>query len=217
MEYKGEAPIEPIRVAQPASAPAVAVHNPPPPKAPKPPTPDIKQLRADAAREAEFHSPAEATSGKDHWFFFSVPAKPVAGAPCVIYFNRQKSEALRHRPKIVLKSGFNGWEVEGPMSELAPAPNTMRDHQRDWWSVRVDVPEEAFDFNFVLHDTQSAWDNNYGKDFVFEVEGGPTKDEWIDILADRWVLPLHAALLLSLLLALNTAIRPLVSRTASQV
>jgi hypothetical protein len=33
--------------------------------------------------------------GKEDWLYFIVPSKPVAGAPCVLYFNRQQSEPLK--------------------------------------------------------------------------------------------------------------------------
>ncbi len=38
---------------------------------------------------------AAVAKGKEGWLYFTVPEKPVAGAKCALYFNRQQSEALR--------------------------------------------------------------------------------------------------------------------------
>ena len=38
---------------------------------------------------------AASAKGRESWLYFSVPEKPVAGAPVVIYFNRSQSEPLQ--------------------------------------------------------------------------------------------------------------------------
>lgn len=38
---------------------------------------------------------AAIAKGRESWLYFSVPEKPVAGAPVVIYFNRSQSEPLQ--------------------------------------------------------------------------------------------------------------------------
>jgi hypothetical protein len=53
------------------------------------------KLRAQAAALVASHDPAAITAERHHWLVFSVPETPVAGAPCVVYFNKKQSEPLR--------------------------------------------------------------------------------------------------------------------------
>lgn len=49
------------------------------------------------------------------------------------------------------------------------------------------VPEESFDINFILHDSNGVYENNNGMDFTYSVEAGITYDTWIDTAAERVV------------------------------
>ncbi|EFJ40335.1 hypothetical protein VOLCADRAFT_99865 [Volvox carteri f. nagariensis] len=146
-------------------------------------------LRAAAAAEVESHDPRAVVAGREHWMIITVPEKPVAGAPMKLYFNRNQSEKLRHRPHIVLQYGYNHWELvpeTGNRAELMPAPLPKNDTM-DFWSCTVQVPEETFEVNFILHDNNGLYENNNGMDFTYDVEAGITYDIWIDTAAERAV------------------------------
>ncbi|GLC71233.1 hypothetical protein PLESTF_001092900 [Pleodorina starrii] len=146
-------------------------------------------LRASAAAQVAAHDPAAVVGGREHWMIITVPEKPVAGAPMQLYFNRNQSDKLRHRPHIVLQYGFNQWELmpdSGNRIDLLPA-QLPRNDKMDFWSCTVQVPEEAFEVNFILHDNAGTYENNNGMDFTYGVEGGITYDTWIDTAAERAV------------------------------
>lgn len=147
---------------------------------------DNERKRAAAAAEIAAFDPATFFKGKAEWLYTFVPAKPVAGEPLTIYFNRVRSEALRTRGTIQLKGGYNDWEVEMPSLRFAPAPNVVRDGGQDWWCARIDaVPRDTYNLSFVLTDTQGAFENNNQMDFVAPIEAGVTKDEWLDLVLAR--------------------------------
>ncbi len=53
----------------------------------------------------------------------------MAGAWCVVYFNRAQSEVLRSRPRVQLHPKYNNWELEGEGGdrvEMAPVPEIAR-------------------------------------------------------------------------------------------
>ncbi|GIL88159.1 hypothetical protein Vretimale_14076 [Volvox reticuliferus] len=146
-------------------------------------------LRAAAAAEVESHDPAALVAGREHWMIITVPEKPVAGAPMKLYFNRNQSDKLRHRPHIVLQYGFNQWELmpeTGNRVDLVPAP-LPKNNTMDFWSCTLQVPEETFEVNFILHDNNGVYENNNGMDFTYGVEAGITYDVWIDTAAERAV------------------------------
>jgi hypothetical protein len=49
----------------------------------------------------------------------------------------------------------------------------------------LQVPEEAYEFNFVLHDNEGTYENNAGQDFYYPVAEGSTPERWSEILAER--------------------------------
>jgi len=49
----------------------------------------------------------------------------------------------------------------------------------------LQVPDEAYEFNFVLHDNEGVYENNSGVDFVYSVVEGATKERWSEIQAER--------------------------------
>ncbi|KAG2492408.1 hypothetical protein HYH03_009353 [Edaphochlamys debaryana] len=146
-------------------------------------------LRAAALAEVESHRPADVIKGREHWMIITVPEKPVAGAPMQLYFNRNQSEKLKSRPHIVLQYGFNSWELQpetGNRLDLAPAPVPKSDIT-DFWSCRMEVPEDTFEINFILHDNNGIFENNNNMDFTYTLEAGITYDQWIDTAAERLV------------------------------
>ncbi len=70
---------------------------------------DNAALRAAAAREVESHNASAVIAGREHWMVITVPEKPVAGAPMVLYFNRNQSEKLKW---VVGAVGTGGGRVE---------------------------------------------------------------------------------------------------------
>lgn len=144
--------------------------------------------RSTAQSEATSHSPAEVTAGKEGWLYFSVPEKPVAGADCVVYLNKAQSEILRHSPQLQLHPKYNAWELDSPLGDripMQPAANTPRSDGTDFWSVKFEIPNDAFELNFVVSDSNNNYDNNSGNNFLIPVTGPMTQDSWIDAAAER--------------------------------
>ncbi|CAG9465646.1 unnamed protein product [Pedinophyceae sp. YPF-701] len=140
---------------------------------------------APAEVEFETHNAKELLAPRQDWLVCTVPEKPVAGAPLRVYFNRGRSETLRNRPRITLRAACNSWEVAFDDVDLMPAENVSRDGGADWWAANVKVPEETYDIQWVFTDGEGAFDNNFGNDYLFEVVGGVTQEQWIDGAAER--------------------------------
>lgn len=47
------------------------------------------------------------------------------------------------------------------------------------------VPWETFELNFVLHDGNGTFENNAEHNFTYPVDGGISREDWIDIAAER--------------------------------
>ena len=119
-----------------------------------------------------------------------------------MYFNRNASEALRGRPTIQMKYGFNKWELKPESDDagqevtdwinLKPSSIT-RNLGSDFWSGRFRVPKDSYEVNLVLHDTEGRFENNQNQDFTFPVVGGITWDEWVDQAAERKALAAEKA------------------------
>lgn len=113
----------------------------------------------------------EFLDGKEHQLVVLLPESPVAGEKCRAYFNRMQSNSLRDRPQIVLEGGFNGWMWEHMTVDLLPS-STARTEQVDWWMCEFSVPPEAYDLQFVFHDSNGVYENNNEQNFVFDVLHG---------------------------------------------
>ena len=147
----------------------------------------IKQAANDKANN---HNPAEELAGKEHWLYLTVPNKPVAGASCLLYYNRAQSEYLKGRPHLELMLGFNDWEMRPAEDEdravFAPVQGGPPVNDgTDFWCVPIQVPEDAYELQFVVGDGEGIFDNNFGKNYHLEVEGKMTRDLWADTAADR--------------------------------
>eukprot|EP00963_Diacronema_lutheri_P011104 scaffold1318_cov362-Pavlova_lutheri.AAC.18 len=114
---------------------------------------------------------SEFLDGKEHELLVLLPEIPVAGEKCRAYFNRVQSNALRDRPQIVLEGGFNGWMWETMTLDLLPS-SSARTEQADWWMCELSVPPEAYDLQFVFHDSNGVYENNDEQNFVFDVLHG---------------------------------------------
>eukprot|EP00793_Prasinoderma_coloniale_P005070 PRCOL_00000831-RA len=106
--------------------------------------------------------------------FFFVPSNVAAGESTTMYFNRAASPALASRPTILLQYGFNDWQWENSTATLMPT-NTHKDGGNDWWSTSFDVPKEAYEMNFVLHDSDGLYENNGMANFWAAVNGAREK------------------------------------------
>jgi len=173
-------PVSSSSVSSTASIPASTT-----PKKTKDP---FAAARSSAQAEATSHSPAEVIAGKEGWLYFSVPEKPVAGADCVVFFNKAQSEILRHSSQLQLHPKYNAWELDSPLGDritMQPAADTPRSDGTDFWSVKFEIPNDAFELNFVVSDSNNNYDNNSGINFVIPVTGPMTQDSWIDAAAER--------------------------------
>ncbi|KAI8475202.1 MAG: hypothetical protein J3K34DRAFT_517637 [Monoraphidium minutum] len=141
-------------------------------------------LRADAAALVAGHDPSAAAAERHHWLIFTVPEVPVAGSEVVVYFNKAQSATLTWAQQLRVQVGFNQWRLGGEKLALAPAGVAPVDGS-DFWSVKVAVPEEAYEVNMVFGDDYGSHDNNAGQDFTFATEGGWSFEQWVDGAADR--------------------------------
>jgi len=148
-----------------------------------------KELRATARRElAAFDAKAAIEDGdKRYWLVATVPEVPVAGEKCRLYFNRQQSESLRERPRVQVHYAFNRWELnpkDGGWVDLVPSGIPFYEGG-DWWSTEFQVPEDAFEMNFVFDDGEGAFENNAMNDFMYAISGGITAEDWEEQAAAR--------------------------------
>jgi len=71
--------------------------------------------------------------------------------------------------------------MSNPSSQQAHCPNL----NGAMGARALQVPDEAYEFNFVLHDNEGVYENNSGVDFVYSVVEGATKERWSEIQAER--------------------------------
>lgn len=72
------------------------------------------ELRSAARKEVEkFDAVSDiAESDKKYWLITTVPEVPVAGEDCIVYLNRQQTDALRQRPRVMMHYGFNRFPLD---------------------------------------------------------------------------------------------------------
>ncbi|KAI7836090.1 hypothetical protein COHA_010018 [Chlorella ohadii] len=177
----------PARAAAPA-APAVPPKPVAPPPPPKPAVDPWPARRAAAAKEVEEHSPSAIAKGRESWLYFSVPEKPVAGAPVVIYFNRSQSEPLQHANRLQLHPKYNCWEVaaeEGDRVDMNHEGRINRAEGVDYYRTQLVVPKDAYELNFVFSNGDGLYDNNGTQNYVLPVAGPMTRDLWLDTAPER--------------------------------
>lgn len=130
---------------------------------------------------------AAIVAGRENWLYFTVPEVPVAGADCVVYYNKAQSEPLRSAGKLQIHPRFNNWEVnpdDGDSSELQPA-SIARAEGVDFYSATIHIPEDAYEMNFIFSDGEAHFDNNYQQNYLKEVHGAMTKELWLDAAPER--------------------------------
>lgn len=155
--------------------------------APAPVEKSAQELAIEAAnKEVEHHTPSTVAQGKEDWLFMTVPSMPVAGAKVVLYFNREQSQPLQHRPRVELYFKFNNWELDMDGSDridmdsvgaLAPGTN--------FFKAELVIPQDAYEMNFIFSDKEETYDNNESKNYSFPVKGDMTKAMWIDTAPER--------------------------------
>ena len=144
----------------------------------------LSAARAAASAEAASHDAAAVLAGREQWLYVTVPATPVAGATCALYFNRSQSEALRDRPRLQVQARFNNWELE-PAGDAPDRLEMIACGVSDFWRVLFTVPVEAYEFNFIFSDGEGLYDNNATQNYCMPVEGAMTKALWIDTAPER--------------------------------
>ncbi|KAL4420307.1 hypothetical protein ABPG77_001397 [Micractinium sp. CCAP 211/92] len=182
-------PAAPATPAQPAGPPPAAGARPA--AAPAPPVPKIDPWvvkRAAATKEHSEHDPRQASVGREGWLYFTVPETPVAGSKCAIYFNRQQSEPLRHTGQTLLHAAFNTWELspkEGERLEMHHDGRIPRAEGIDYYRVDIEVPEDAFELNFVFSNGDGMYDNNFGQNYLKPCDGPMTRELWLQKAQER--------------------------------
>lgn len=126
--------------------------------------------------------------GRESWLFFTVPEEPVAGAKCVMYVNRNQSDALRNSGRTQLHAKFNAWEVappEGDRLDMRHETRIPRSEGVDFYRAELEISEQAYELNFVFSNGEGMFDNNDSQNYYKPVAGPMTRDLWIDTAPER--------------------------------
>ncbi|GBG67829.1 hypothetical protein CBR_g950 [Chara braunii] len=107
---------------------------------------------------------------------FSYPEVIEAGSTAELFLNRPLT-SLQNEPSVFLKGAFNDWQWR-PANQVV-----KKSKYGDWWSVKVEVPEEAYKFDFVFFNGESIYENNGGQDFHLKVAGEWDERKFLDFLA----------------------------------
>ncbi|KAJ9523115.1 hypothetical protein QJQ45_023899 [Haematococcus lacustris] len=185
------APVAPPPPAAPpaaAPAPAPAQLEPPPPVVPPPSAPPAipsKPARAPNVLDRIKATPPQlqqlvrmAQQGGQQ--LFTLPSQPVPiNGPVRLFYNRARGPLPEHS-ELVLKGGFNRWEVLKDW-DLKRVDMIQRSHDQDWWEVTLDLPDDIFCFDYVLFDKRSGqYDNNNAKDFRLDLTGCPSEQQVLE-------------------------------------
>lgn len=146
-----------------------------------------ENIKRSATERAQSHTPVQELESKRDWLFVTVPEVPVAGAWCMIYFNRGKSDALRNRPHLELMAGFNEWEIRPSGAEDRSIFSPVHDGpvETDFWKTIIYIPDDAYEIQFVIGDGEGTFDNNHGENYHLQVKGQMTRDLWHETAAER--------------------------------
>ena len=114
-----------------------------------------------------------------------------ASKNCILYYNRSLGGDLQRSQSVFLLASFNNWELKAILPDgkdklqMMKVENLSPTVNGDWWSVSIEVPENAYCMNFVFTDSASIFDNNDNNDFLLVVSDGPTQREWTDEIKPR--------------------------------
>ena len=140
-------------------------------------------LRAPAPKDSSPLTEEELCAVHAGQLYFFEPAL-TAGRASTLYFNRAVSDVLCTRPTIVVQFGFNHWQWEN--GEVTALPTSVPKYEGvDWWTASVEIPVEAYEMNMVFHDSDGAYENNCGMDFVATVEGGMSVEAFASIMREK--------------------------------
>ncbi|KAL6763588.1 starch synthase [Haematococcus lacustris] len=111
---------------------------------------------------------------------FTLPSQPVPiNGPVRLFYNRARGPLPEHS-ELVLKGGFNRWEVLKDW-DLKRVDMMQRSHDQDWWEVTLDLPDDIFCFDYVMFDKRSGqYDNNNAKDFRLDLTGCPSEQQVLE-------------------------------------
>ena len=142
----------------------------------------IDQTNVDVAT----HDPTKVFEGKEDWLFVTVPTDLTAGAKAVLYYNKAQSQVLQHRPHIQLHAKFNNWELNlGDSDRIDMVASGVQGPGMDLVRAEFDVPEDAYELNFIFSDKEGMYDNNETNNYCLPVVGDMTKQKWIDTAPER--------------------------------
>ncbi|CAI7906157.1 unnamed protein product [Closterium sp. NIES-53] len=111
---------------------------------------------------------------------FFYPGQVEPGKPVEIFFHRPAS-VLKDKSGVNVVGAFNNWQWQPFKAELKPSAEVPN----DWWTCRIQVPEEAYQVDFVFHSTDNVYENNGGQDFYIAVTGGMGEAEFETMLNER--------------------------------
>eukprot|EP00898_Chlorokybus_atmophyticus_P002462 jgi/Chlat1/3216/Chrsp22S03420 len=141
-----------------------------------------ERARVEAEEHAQFREQvvAAAAANSDQ-NFFTLPESLKAGSSATIFYNIRKS-GMSFPQQVIMQGAFNDWSWNALRQQLQPT-DVLQEDRDNWLSSSVYVPEEAYNFKFVLTDGGAQWDNNYGRDYVVDIEGDMTPEGF-----DRFLL-----------------------------
>lgn len=106
---------------------------------------------------------------QSHGLYFTLPKRLHAGRTGTLYFNKNKSDALRENTSPHLSFGFNDWKEGVQLVALERCLSIPNYNFSDWWMAKVKVPAVAYEMNFAFSDGGETWDNNAGNNFYSRV------------------------------------------------
>ncbi|CAI5995618.1 unnamed protein product [Closterium sp. NIES-65] len=143
------------------------------------------KARAEAAKMVELPRQEQLRKlQQEHEFIaakmFFYPGQVEPGKPVEIFFHRPAS-VLKDKSGVNVVGAFNNWQWQPFKAELKPSAEVPN----DWWTCRIQVPEEAYQVDFVFHSTDNVYENNGGQDFYIAVTGGMGEAEFETMLNER--------------------------------
>ncbi|CAI5485485.1 unnamed protein product [Closterium sp. Naga37s-1] len=143
------------------------------------------KARAEAAKMVELPRQEQLRKlQQEHEFIaakmFFYPGQVEPGKPVEIFFHRPAS-VLKDKSGVNVVGAFNNWQWQPFKAELKPSAEVPN----DWWTCRIEVPEEAYQVDFVFHSTDNVYENNGGQDFYIAVTGGMGEEEFETMLNER--------------------------------
>ena len=138
---------------------------------------ELRQAERTKLKEIAKVKAAELTAKQRAHVLFTIPEFPKAGEPFKLCYN-PKNTNLRDAMGVSVVGGWNRWNHEQalPMTKMSPDPSCKAD-SKDYFSVELTAPKDAFMFDFVFCDQDgNNYDNRNRLDYHLPITGGINAD-----------------------------------------